>query len=57
MQMSAKHVLLTAVTTLFQHRHSASGGGMRAPCTAASGVAAAHAATQPVVERADIVLR
>ena len=29
----------------------------RAMYPAASGVAAAHAATQPVVERADIVLR
>ena len=57
MQMSAKYAQLRAVTSFEQQRCSASGGGTRAMRPAVSAAAARHAATQLVVERADIEAR
>ena len=57
MQMSAKHAQLTAVTSFEQQLCSASGGGIRAMRSAVSAAAPRHAATQLVVERADIEAR
>ena len=52
--MSAKHAQLTAVISFEQQRCSASGGGIRAERSAVSAAAPCHAATQLVVERADL---
>ena len=56
-KMSAKRAQLTAVTSFEQLCCSASGGGARAMRLAVSVAAAHHAATQSVVERANIKAR